>query len=66
MRYIVDFPKYGTCYWCGETNVPVTKWNDKWWCDADLQVARDTTKSKFNAIEKPVEDFNELIRKTHV
>lgn len=61
-----DFPNYGTCYSCGETNVPVTKWDGKWWCPEDLRTAKAMTKSKIAAIEKPVDDFNRLIRQTHI
>lgn len=61
---MATFPVYGTSFLSGEKNVPVTFWDGHWYNAADLAIVKDRTKAKKKAIEKPVDDFNRLIRKS--
>lgn len=60
---MAEFEVYGTCYKCGGTDRPVFKYKGHWWDKWCLAVEKDSTKKKIEQLEKPVDDFNKLIRK---
>ena len=59
-----DIPLLGTCDSCQDTDMPLTKWAGRYYCPFCLVEKKEGTKAKVKAIEKPVSDFNKLVRKT--
>ena len=60
----MSIPLMGKCYKCQGEDYPLTKWGGHYYCKFCLVVAKDSTKGKINKLEKPVDDFQKLIRKT--
>ena len=55
---------YGTCTKCGLEKAPVTLFgNNELLCKFCLSSAKEQTDADRKRIEKPVDDFNALIRK---
>jgi len=59
-----DIPLLGTCDSCQDTDMPLTKWGGRYYCAFCLPEKQEGVKLKIKAIEKPVDDFNKLVRKT--
>ena len=55
---------YGQCCRCKGDDFPLAKFGGRWYCKFCLKVKKDSLSSTIKAIEKPVDDFNKLVRKT--
>ena len=60
----MDRPEMGTCSKCGLENVPVKSYRNILYCRFCLPHEKDCTPIKAKMKEKPVDDFNNMIRKT--
>lgn len=55
---------HGTCRYCGGDKEILYKWRGKWYCHACFEFKQDSTKIKIDAIERPVDSFNSIVRRT--
>jgi len=53
----------GRCDRCGVEKIPIKDFGNETLCKFCLATAKEQTSSDFDKIEKPVDDFNALIRK---
>ena len=58
-----NIPLFGQCDSCQDTDMPLTKWGEHYYCKFCLKVKKDSLSSTIKAIEKPVDDFNRMVRK---
>ena len=55
---------HGTCDNCGATSMILAKFKGMLVCQFCLPQLQDTTPEKVKQIEKPIDDFNDLVRGT--
>ena len=60
----VGLPEVGKCYKCGLNKVPVEKFRGQYYCLYDIQKAKDSTPQKIRNIERDVDEFNAILKKS--
>ncbi len=58
-----DLLIFGECYSCNSDKYPLTLFQGHWYCPPDLAIARDSVKSKYEPMERRVDEFNRLIKR---